>query len=76
MATGQFAAVYRQIERLFTSGSVAGLNEGQLLDRFVAHRDDAADDHLRRLMVEDYQPDAKPDQVPAAPPAPGVKGKP
>ncbi len=42
MASGQFAAVYRQIGRLFSSGTVAGLSEGQLLDRFVARRDDAA----------------------------------
>jgi RNA polymerase sigma factor (sigma-70 family) len=42
MASGQFAIVYRQIERLFRSGSVAGLTEGQLLDRFVTHRDDTA----------------------------------
>jgi RNA polymerase sigma factor (sigma-70 family) len=42
MATGQFAGVYRQIDRLFRSGSVAGLTEGQLLDRFVRDRDDTA----------------------------------
>jgi len=42
MASGQFAVVYRQIGRLFQSGSVAGLSEGQLLDRYVARRDDAA----------------------------------
>jgi RNA polymerase sigma factor (sigma-70 family) len=35
-------AVRRQLERVFAGGSVAGLTEGQLLDRFVAARDDAA----------------------------------
>jgi RNA polymerase sigma factor (sigma-70 family) len=42
MASAQFAVVYRQIGRLFRIGSVAGLSEGQLLDRFVSRRDDAA----------------------------------
>ncbi len=42
MASGQFAAVLRQIDRLFTSGSVTGMSEGQLLERFVARRDGAA----------------------------------
>jgi RNA polymerase sigma factor (sigma-70 family) len=42
MASAQFAAVYRQIGRLFRGGSVAGLSEGELLDRFVARRDDDA----------------------------------
>jgi RNA polymerase sigma factor (sigma-70 family) len=42
MASAQFAAVYRQIGRLFRGGSVAGLSEGELLDRFVARHDDDA----------------------------------
>jgi RNA polymerase sigma factor (sigma-70 family) len=42
MASGQIAVVYRQIGRLFGSGTVTGLSEGQLLDRFVARRDDEA----------------------------------
>src|ERR1700727_1801282 len=42
MASGQVAVVYRQIGRLFRSGTVTGFSEGQLLDRFVARRDDEA----------------------------------
>jgi RNA polymerase sigma factor (sigma-70 family) len=42
MVNGQFSAVLRQIHRLLTSGSVAGLSEGQLLERFVARRDEVA----------------------------------
>jgi RNA polymerase sigma factor (sigma-70 family) len=42
MASGQFTAACRQVGRLFGAGTVAGLGEGQLLDRFVARRDDAA----------------------------------
>jgi RNA polymerase sigma factor (sigma-70 family) len=42
MAGGHIAVVYRQINRLFGSGSVAGLSEGQLLDRFISGRDDDA----------------------------------
>lgn len=42
MASGQVGAVVRQIERLFAAGSVTAMNEGQLLERFVTHRDEAA----------------------------------
>ncbi len=42
MATGQLGAAIRQIERLFRVGSVSGLNEGQLLERFVKRGDEAA----------------------------------
>ena len=35
-------AVARGLGRLFTSGGVSGLSEGQLLDRFVTRRDEAA----------------------------------
>src|SRR5579875_3618395 len=42
MASGQFAVACRQVGRLFGQGTTAGLGEGQLLDRFVARRDDAA----------------------------------
>ena len=42
MASEQFAVANRQLGRLLQSGSVAGLNEGQLLDRFLTKRDDAA----------------------------------
>jgi RNA polymerase sigma factor (sigma-70 family) len=42
MATGQLGAALRQIERLFTVGSVSGMSEGQLLERFVIRGDEAA----------------------------------
>ena len=42
MARMQLASACRQLGRLFGTGTVAGLAEGQLLERFVAHRDDAA----------------------------------
>ncbi len=42
MEGGQVGAVLRQIERLFTAGSVSGMSEGQLLERFVSRRDQAA----------------------------------
>ena len=43
MATsGQFGAVARQISRLFGTGTVTGCSEGELLDRFVLRRDEAA----------------------------------
>ena len=42
MAAVQVSGVVRQLERLFGAGSVTGMNEGQLLDRFVSRRDEAA----------------------------------
>ncbi len=42
MARMQLASACRQVGRLFGQGTVAGLGEGQLLDRFVARRDDTA----------------------------------
>ena len=42
MADGSDGAVLRQVNRLFGPGTVAGLTEGELLDRFVARRDEAA----------------------------------
>jgi RNA polymerase sigma factor (sigma-70 family) len=43
MSRGQFSAVVRGFGRLFGGGgTVAGLGEGQLLERFVATRDEAA----------------------------------
>ena len=35
-------AVLRSIEQLFQQGSVAGLDDGQLLEWFMNHRDEAA----------------------------------
>lgn len=42
MASGQWPAVLGQVHRLFQGGAVSGLTEGQLLDRFVADRDEVA----------------------------------
>jgi RNA polymerase sigma factor (sigma-70 family) len=42
MASGQWSGVLGQVQRLFQGGGVAGLTEGQLLDRFVAGRDQVA----------------------------------
>jgi RNA polymerase sigma factor (sigma-70 family) len=42
MVSGQWAGVLRQVQRLFQGGSVAGLTEGQLLERFVTTRDEIA----------------------------------
>jgi RNA polymerase sigma factor (sigma-70 family) len=42
MASGQIGAIVRQVHRLFDRGSVAGLSEGQLLERFVARGDEEA----------------------------------
>jgi RNA polymerase sigma factor (sigma-70 family) len=42
MAGRQLGAVFRPIERLFGAGSVAGLSEGQLLERFASRGDEAA----------------------------------
>ena len=42
MASGQWAVVLRHVQRLFHGGSVSGLSEGQLLDRFVSTRDEVA----------------------------------
>jgi RNA polymerase sigma factor (sigma-70 family) len=38
----QTAALLGPIERLFGEGTLAGLDDGQLLERFVAHRDEHA----------------------------------
>jgi RNA polymerase sigma factor (sigma-70 family) len=42
MASGPSAAVANQLRTLFQGGTVAGLTDGQLLDRFVRHRDESA----------------------------------
>ena len=42
MASGQWAVVLRHVGRMFHGGTVAGMSEGQLLERFVARRDEVA----------------------------------
>ncbi len=42
MARGQWSVVLRHVQKIFQGASVAGLTEGQLLDRFLATRDEAA----------------------------------
>ena len=42
MANGSHASALRQIRRVFDEGTLAGLSEGQLLERFVNRLDEAA----------------------------------
>jgi len=42
MASGRDGAVLRHVGRIFGSGTVAGMSDGQLLERFAARRDPAA----------------------------------
>ncbi|MGP0066676.1 MAG: sigma-70 family RNA polymerase sigma factor [Isosphaeraceae bacterium] len=42
MASGRSGMALRQIGRLFDEGTLTGLTDGQLLDRFVARRDEGA----------------------------------
>jgi RNA polymerase sigma factor (sigma-70 family) len=42
MASIQRGGVLRQVERLFGDGTIAGLSEGQLLERFLGRGDEAA----------------------------------
>jgi RNA polymerase sigma factor (sigma-70 family) len=42
MASGQWGGVFRQVQRLFQGGSVSGLTECQLLERFASDRDELA----------------------------------
>ncbi|HEV3165827.1 MAG TPA: RNA polymerase sigma factor [Isosphaeraceae bacterium] len=42
MASGHHGAVLHYLHRLFSAGSVAGMGETQLLERFIARRDEAA----------------------------------
>ncbi len=52
MASDPKRTALQQIDRLFQTGSVTGLDEGQLLDRFVADRDELAFEAL----VESHGP--------------------
>jgi RNA polymerase sigma factor (sigma-70 family) len=42
MASGQCTPVFASIQRLLTDGTMTGLSEGQLLERFLARGDEAA----------------------------------
>jgi RNA polymerase sigma factor (sigma-70 family) len=42
MASGAGGAVLRQVDRLYGDGSVAGMSDGQLLERFLRERDEMA----------------------------------
>ena len=42
MDSGQYGAVLQHVRHLFGGGTVAGLAEGELLERFVTRRDEAA----------------------------------
>src|SRR4051812_25894703 len=43
MASGSTAAALRQIGALFGSGSVAGMTDGELLERFLGRRDEGSE---------------------------------
>jgi RNA polymerase sigma factor (sigma-70 family) len=51
MANVMTSSLVRQIESLFDGGSVAGLTDRQLLERFVARRDHAAEDAFAALVT-------------------------
>ena len=42
MASRHYSPVLRQIQGLFSRGTLAGMGEGELLERFAVHRDEAA----------------------------------
>ncbi len=42
MARGEFGEALREVDRLFGAGTMAGLGEAQLLERFAGDRDEAA----------------------------------
>ena len=42
MASTNYGAALRQMDRLFVEGTVAGLSDAQLLERFLARRDESA----------------------------------
>ena len=51
MAHAAFSSVVRQIGSLFDGGSVAGLSDRQLLDRFVERRDAAGEAAFAALVA-------------------------
>ena len=65
MAPVTTPSVVRQIESLFDGGSVAGLSDRQLLERFIARRD-AAGEAAFAALVARHGPDG-PGRLPAAP---------
>ena len=42
MASVQMGAALRQIHGLFEAGTIAGLTDGQLLERYLTRRDESA----------------------------------
>ena len=82
MANDRDGTALRQIDRLFQAGSVTGLDDGQLLDRFVANRDESAVE-ARRVAWPDgpgslpplaRQSPRRPRCVPGDLPDPGPQG--
>jgi RNA polymerase sigma factor (sigma-70 family) len=49
MSTTDRSVVYQQLDRLFRDGTLAGLGDGQLLDRYRTRRDEAAFEALVEL---------------------------
>ena len=50
MEKGQGAAVLREIQALYTSGTLVGLSDAELLERFLARDGNAAEDAFAALM--------------------------
>ncbi len=50
MASGDLGAVVRGVEALYTAGTVAGLTDSQLLERFVSRSDDGAEPAFTALV--------------------------
>ena len=48
MANGCASAAFRQMARVFQEGTLAGLSDGEILERFVHHRDETAFELLLR----------------------------
>ncbi|WP_435008750.1 sigma-70 family RNA polymerase sigma factor [Tundrisphaera lichenicola] len=51
MASGHSGDAIRQINRLFEGGTVVGLTDGELLDRFATHRGEGAELAFQALVI-------------------------
>ncbi len=58
MTSGEFIPVQASLKRLLTEGSMTGVSESELLDRFFSHLGADAERHsqLRRLESVPHQP--------------------
>ena len=51
MASSSYDRVQRQVHRLFNFGTLGSMSDAQLLDQFVAQRDDAAEAAFEELVI-------------------------